>query len=40
MTRLYHPQISFNNVPVSCARFQKRAGVYLDEKPNFNDKEI
>ena len=31
-----HPQICFNNVPVSCVSFQKHLGVYLDEKLNFN----
>ena len=31
-----HQQISFNVVPVSCESFQKRLGIYLDEKLNFN----
>ena len=36
MTKLSHPQISFNNVPVSHASFQKHLGIYIDEKLNFN----
>ena len=36
MTKSSHPQISFNNVPVSRASFQKHLGIYLDEKLNFN----
>ena len=36
MTKSSHPQISFNNVPVSCTSFQKHLGIYLDEKLNFN----
>ena len=34
MTKLPHPQISFNNVSVSCWSFQKHLGIYLDEKLN------
>ena len=36
MNKSSHPQISFNNVPVSRASFQKHLGIYLDEKLNFN----
>ena len=36
ITKSSHPQISFNNVPVSRASFQKHLGIYLDEKLNFN----
>ena len=36
MSKSSHPQISFNNVPVSCASFQKHLGICLDEKLNFN----
>ena len=32
---LFHG-ISFSNVPVSCASFQKDLWIYLDEKLNFN----
>ena len=28
----FHPQISFNIIPVSRASFQKHLGIYLDEK--------
>ena len=31
-----HSQISFNNVPVSRANFQKHLGICLDEKLNLN----
>ena len=36
MTKSSHPQISFNNVPVSRESFQKHLEIYLDEKLNFN----
>ena len=36
MIKSSHPKISFNNVPVSRASFQKHLGIYLDEKPKFN----
>ena len=36
ITKSSHPQISFNNVPVSRAIFQKHLGIYLDEKLIFN----
>ena len=36
MTKSSHPQISFNNVPVSRANFQKHLGIFLDEKLSFN----
>ena len=36
MTKSSHSKISFNNVPVSRASFQKHLGIYLDEKLNFN----
>ena len=36
MTKSFHPQISFNNVPVSGASLQKNLGIYLHEKLNFN----
>ena len=36
MTKSSHPQIFFNNIPVSHASFQKHLGIYLDEKFNFN----
>ena len=36
MTKSFHSQIPFNNVPCSCASFQKHLGIYLDEKLNFN----
>ena len=35
MIKSSHPQISFNNVPVSHASFQIHLGIYLDEKLNF-----
>ena len=31
-----HPQISFNNAPVSRTSFQKHLEIYLDQKLNFN----
>ena len=37
ITKSSHPQISFNNVSVSSAIFQRHLGIYLDEKLNFND---
>ena len=36
MTKSSHSQVSFNNVPVSRASFQRHLGIYLDEKLNFN----
>ena len=36
MTKSSHPQIFFNNVPVSRTNFQKHLGTYLDEKLTFN----
>ena len=36
MTKSSHPQISFNNIPISCVNFQKHLGIYLYEKLNFN----
>ena len=36
MAKSSHRQISFNNVPVSCASFPKHLEIYLDEKLNFN----
>ena len=36
MTKSSHPQISFNNEPVSRVSFQKNLGIYLYEKLNFN----
>ena len=36
MTKSSPTQISFNNVPISRASFQKHLGIYLDEKLNFN----
>ena len=36
MTKSSHPQIFFNDIPVSQVSFQKHLGIYLDEKLNFN----
>ena len=36
MTKSSHPQVFFNDIPVSCVNFQKRLGIYLEEKLNFN----
>ena len=36
MTKSSHPQVFFNDIPVSCVSFQKHLGIYLDEKLNFN----
>ena len=36
-TKSSHSQILFNNVPISCASFQKHLGIYLDKKHNFNN---
>ena len=36
MNNSFHPQISFKNVPVYCASFQKHLGIYLNGKLNFN----
>ena len=33
MTKSSHPQVFFNNIPVSCVR---HLGIYLEEKLNFN----
>ena len=35
MTKSSHSQVSFNNIPVSRASFQRHL-IYLDEKLNFN----
>ena len=35
ITKLSHPQISSNNMPVSCFNFQKYLQICLDEKLNF-----
>ena len=35
MTKSSHPQISFNNVLLSRASFEKHLVIYLDEKLNF-----
>ena len=36
MTKSSHPQVFFNDIPVSRVSFQKHLGIYLDEKLNFN----
>ena len=36
ITKSSHPQISFNNMPVSCVNFQKHLRIFLDEKLSFN----
>ena len=36
MIKSSHPQIFFNDIPVSCVSFQKYLGIYLHEKLNFN----
>ena len=36
MTKSSHPQVFFNDIPVSCVNFQKHFGIYLGEKLNFN----
>ena len=36
MTKSSHQQVFFNDIPVSPVSFQKRLGIYLDEKLNFN----
>ena len=36
MTKPSHPQVFFNDIPVSRVSFQKHLGIYLDEKLNFN----
>ena len=36
MTKSSHPQVFFNDIPVSRASFQKHLGIYLDEKLSFN----
>ena len=37
MTKSSHPQVFFNDMPVSHVSFQKHLGIYLDEKLNFNN---
>ena len=32
MTKSFHPQISFNDIPVSRASFRKHLAFHLDEK--------
>ena len=34
--KLFHPTALVGNTPVQCSTIQKHAGVYLDEKLNFN----
>ena len=36
MTKSSHPQVFFNDIPVSQVSFQKHLGIYLDEKLNSN----
>ena len=36
MTKSSHPQVFFNDIPVSRVSFQKHLGTYLDKKLNFN----
>ena len=36
MTKSSHPQVFFDDIPVSRVSFQKHLGIYLDEKLNFN----
>ena len=36
MTKLFHPQVFFNDIPVSRVSLQNHLGIYLDEKLNFN----
>ena len=36
ITKSFHPQISFNNMPVFSVDFQKHLGIYLDEKLTSN----
>ena len=38
MTKSSHPQVFFNDIPVSlsCVNFQNHFRIYLDEKLNFN----
>ena len=36
MTKSSHPQVFFNDIPVSHVSFEKHLGIYLDEKLNFN----
>ena len=36
MTKLFHPQVFFNDIPVSRVSLQNNLGIYLDEKLNFN----
>ena len=37
MTKSSHPQVFFNDIPVSRVSFQKHLGTYLDEELNFNN---
>ena len=35
--KLAHPPVLFNNVPVKRCSIQKKLGIHLDEKLNFNN---
>ena len=35
--KISHPSITFNTVPIARMTYQKRLGLYLDEKRSFND---